>query len=189
MKHFALAYLGAGLALTALACGGSGDDVDCSFVACGGDPVGTWSIDGACIDTSSLEDSVREFCPTASVSVGMSMAGTITFDSDNTYSVESTLSQTGVITLPSECLAGQQVTSCAQLNDNGIACTGDPSSQCRCTISNSEENMESGNWSVDGNILTVGEPLEFCQDGDVMKARAIQQDPDDLQMTIVLSRL
>jgi hypothetical protein len=132
-----------GLGVSVLAClstlsscgGGSGT---CGgAAACGGNIVGTWRIVSTC--GGSPMASVNNMpCPGASVSAdNVSISGTITFNSDMSYSGNVSVSGSETAVFPPSCLT--QGTTCADLNQifsldpSGSHCSSQGSS-CACTI-------------------------------------------------------
>ena len=165
----------------------NGAAVDCSFTACGGNPVGTWTLAGACVDAAALG---LDNCPTASIDV--SATGTIDIKSDMTYTVDFTLGASIAATIPMSCLP--QGATCSALNGNSTSCTSS-GSNCMCTITDNTPNhsTDSGTWSTSGNDLTVtktggGTPTvnAYCVNGNSLKIQLIQTD-NNKTTTIVLA--
>ena len=151
--------------LIAAALAGCGDDdVDCSFEACGGDPVGVWTIDGACAPTAGGGDGD---CPGATIVQSVSYSGSWTFDDDMTYTVDGQTLTSVQGSFPQSCLG--QVASCEDLADDGLTCetSGD---RCECNSLRSEPFEIAGTWTASGSTLTLdGSPWSYCQQGSSLK--------------------
>jgi hypothetical protein len=125
------------LAASLLGCGGSGGSSGpppvapqgCGMVdPCGGDLTGTWKILGGCSDALFWLGSLT--CPpnTPEELVGLGYTGTVTFNSDMTYS--STIVSTGAapsFPVPSACLPLN--VTCSQILPG---CTGPMGGPCTC---------------------------------------------------------
>jgi hypothetical protein len=164
--------------LVAAALAGCGDeDVDCSFDACGGDPIGAWTIDGACAPSTGVGDQ----CPGATVVQSVSYSGSWSFDADMTYAVDGQTLSSVQGSFPRSCLG--QVARCEDLADDGLTCrtSGD---RCECSSLETEPFEIAGTWTASGSELTLdGSSWSYCQDGDSLKLRT------DIDQTIfVLSR-
>ena len=93
------------MALAVTACGGSGGGATCSVRPCGGDVVGNWTGDSACLDQMTLNQqflaSLAGECPTASITnVNFVPAGTMAFGADLTYTASVALSGTMDLNMP-----------------------------------------------------------------------------------------
>ncbi len=173
----------------ALGCGGDG--VDCSFSACGGDPTGSWSIEGTCYDASGFLEEFQQQCPEATGGVGLNAEGTYDLEGDQSFTISVSLTIRTRLTVPAACLQ-QGLTSCAQLNSEDLVCNGNPEVDCDCTFDQNEDISESGTWSSSGSTLTLDDesPQDFifCVEGDTLKIQNIPEDPGDPSGVIVLSR-
>ena len=157
------------------ACGG-GDGVSCgTFAACGGDLVGTWTLEATC---GADDLAPPEICPTATVTSNVTQSGTVSFGADNVYTENITSSGSGTVTFPASCLSEFQITSCDQLSsaEDGVTCTGNPSSSCACNVTIDETSNNTGTYTTSGNTVTTttGDGttvIEYCVDGSTMKAR------------------
>jgi hypothetical protein len=186
-----------GLFFVALLSGCSGGGgVDCSYAACGGDPVGTWNVAGVCTDRT-FENPLAENCPESTYSVSLDMNGTIDVRSDGTYSTDTSTVIVSSFSLPSSCLEANQITSCDQivtaLTSDGqqASCSGDADSSCRCTVTNEDPSSATGTWSANGSELTINDGSgadvsTFCVEGSTLKIQFT--DSDGNPQLIVLSR-
>jgi len=160
-----------------VACGGSDGLTDEevqeqieNFVACGGDIEGTWNVGSfiATLDASGL-------CAEAEASVSGTASGTITFDSDMTYSLNVTQNVTLSVTLPASCFEGAE--SCSDLDaEVDGTCTGDAAVSCDCVVTQESEGTETGEWSTSEGLLTQTpdgeaeeEPSRYCVDGSQLQ--------------------
>jgi hypothetical protein len=185
-------FVAAGLAAVLAGCGGDDDggSLDCSeFSACGGDPVGEWSIIDACFDDLPMPE--LDNCPEATASVeDVVVTGSVNVRDDGSYSSMTESSATIVIHVPMDCLQGA---SCADLAQAaGVPCSDDGDS-CKCQDDTEDRSQETGSWERDGSTLTLTDSegnvdeADFCVQGDVLKAQS-QEDPDSPLITFVMTR-
>ena len=168
-----LCALAAATALTA--CGD--EDIDCSFEACGGDPVGSWNIDGAC---SPSTGGIDEDCPDATLVQSVSYSGTWNFEADMTYRVDGQALQTVQGSFPRTCLG--QIASCEDLADSGLTCrtAGD---RCECNSVSSQPLDLTGTWTSSGSTLSLdGASWTYCRTAGSLTMRSSSN-----QQTFVLS--
>ena len=152
-------------AVLALAAAGCSDDqdIDCSFEACGGDPVGAWTIDGACSEPGGgLEE-----CPGATIVTSITYGGDWVFDADLTYRTDgvSLISLQG--SFPISCLTDQL--SCEQIGEAGVTCrtAGD---RCDCNGVTSTPFERSGTWTaLDGTLSLDGVAWAYCRSAGSLK--------------------
>jgi len=153
-------------------------DQECTFDACGGDPVGTWTMAGTCIEVEG--NPFGDFCTDPDLSFEMSIdaSGTVTINGDQSYALDLTMDMRQDLYIPGACLKG--LPSCESMDnedeDGSMACTGDPSVGCTCVFALSTTDTETGSWSASGGTLTFDEAsdgdepddLDFCVDGDTL---------------------
>jgi hypothetical protein len=178
--------LSLGLVSLLAACGGGGGSVDCTFEACGGDPVGTWTVAESCVEFGDFEN---PFCPEWTINTfDFALSGTLTIADDDTYTSNFTNTVTFSYTLPASCLP-PGLTSCEELEDEDSdeTCTGDVSEACTCSGTDVDSVSDSGTWATSGNTLTLDgdDALEYCVDGDVLKVR---DSDDDVEAVFVFTR-
>lgn len=120
---------------------------------CGGDLVGTWTINKACI-SSLTPDST---CAGDTISnTSATETGTLSFTSAGTYTsnVSLTLSYTEMI--PASCISGL---TCADLQSQfaiiGATATCTGSTVCTCSISLAANGAETGTFTASGTSLTT----------------------------------
>jgi hypothetical protein len=155
----------------ALACNGatSGSGSCAKVSPCGGSLTGTWTLTNACVSLSEPTTDAGTTCPGESIQVGsVALSGTITFNSDMTYSTnfDETTSTTAVF--PSSCLTSGSVTlTCSDLvtalssddeEDGGtgetVNCTMS-GSNCDCTLAISAQANDTGTYSTSGDTVTL----------------------------------
>ncbi|MGK4007880.1 hypothetical protein WMF31_35015 [Sorangium sp. So ce1036] len=166
------------LSLAALsACGGPGDGPGGSNViygaceevaACGGDPTGSWTLDGVCVDPS-LSAAHLEDCDAKSDASGVEVSGTIDFHADGTFVRTMTAKGRSRSIYPPGCsFLESGALTCEGLNDllkrsvdrvdsdyesAGCAVVGE---SCVCDMVMSETTeTETGTWAVSGATLTI----------------------------------
>ncbi|XXX77589.1 hypothetical protein WMF30_02275 [Sorangium sp. So ce134] len=152
--------------------------------ACGGDPTGSWTIEGTCLDASMFEELANGCGAEIDVS-GLDMVGTAEFRSDSTYATTSTMEGPLKIVYPPSCLTMEGATlTCAQLDaviqqltaeedaPFASASCAAAGSGCACTLVLEETTTAgAGTWSVSGSTITVQadgqepEELPFCVEG------------------------
>jgi hypothetical protein len=174
--------------------------IDCSFAACGGNVVGSWNIQGACIDVNDDDNPFKEACPEATFDAGFDITGTVEF-TDSTYTTTFTGSNTITVTFPASCVKNfGNLTSCAELNSTfededepqkTTSCTGDVATSCTCTINDAvDPTPKTGTYTKDGNTIsmtdegeTEAETNEYCVDGNSLKVKFTEGNGN----TVVLS--
>jgi hypothetical protein len=152
-----------------------------SFLPCGGDVVGTWTVEHFCGDAPfALPD---EACRSAVVDLGGStVSGTITYAAGGTYDEDLTSKLDGSMTLPDACLAAlgsglPPAQMCAFLNqapvpDFQIHCTY--GTACTCTLSGTTHSTNHGTYEVRDTLLVhTDDPSDegspFCVKGDELQ--------------------
>ena len=160
------------LVLMLAACGGGDDDAapDCSFAACGGDPVGEWDV-SFCLDDEPLED---DDCPDARFDVSVDIDGSWSFRDDMTHEAMVTTTLSMDATIPQSC---QQGRPCEE--DEECVTEGD---SCRCRFTLEDPDTVSGTWTASGTSLTFESEdgdasTPYCVDGDVMKMPMVVEGP------------
>lgn len=127
---------------------------------CGGDLTGTWVITNDCITSVGTRDEEAASCAGVTITVtSSSVSGTLTFNSDMTYSATSlTNRETIVLDLPESCTNGLP---CSQATYNleassgvqSASCTG--SGSCSCTVVRAlMPGSETGTYSTSGSTVT-----------------------------------
>ena len=170
MRTLALFLLTIPMALLS-ACGDDDGGVDCSaFTACGGDPTGTWTIRGTCIDPN---QEVFPGCEGATASGSPTETGTVTINADMTYTADTRTMGSASFSIPGSCLTG--LTSCDMLEDESTMCDGTIDTSCSCDITFDETSTETGTYSTSGNNITLtpsggsADTGEYCVSGNTLR--------------------
>jgi hypothetical protein len=178
--------------------GGDGSGERCEFEACGGDIVGTWEVDSACVtidelpapsDDPECQDFVRDY--------SAEVSGTITFTADGTTATSLTNTISLDVAVTSACweaMSGTELTSAycdaleAQLLAGGefsAAACSFTSGTCLCSlVVPPTTTNETGTYTVDGNELIDqdGEAAGYCVNDDQLTMKI-----DNDEGTIVFS--
>ena len=163
-----------------------------SFSACGGNPVGVWTIDASCIDVSNDQaiGGGAEACEGLSVNATVDYDGTVTIETDGSYVANLKAGASTEVTYPKSCLGG--ITDCAML-DPGAADAGDA---CLISQTSNEDVLEQGTWNASGNTLTLTDAAgeqsmaEFCVSGNTLRLSVVEGDEDasDINIVMVMTR-
>jgi hypothetical protein len=160
--------------------GGTGGQVSCPYVAgpscpftaCGGDLVGTWTVDSACHAFSHLEEVAYLGCDSVRVTGAPIVAsGTWTFGSDMTYTRTISQQETFEFTEPLSCDSSATDCSNVDVRDYAATCTG--TGCCSCTqVRPNRTSTDSGTYAVSGSTvtLTIGAnhlPYQYCVSGNM----------------------
>jgi hypothetical protein len=185
-----VAWIGmAALLVAGVGCSSSsGGGGSCASVAgCGGNLVGTWKITSSC-STGSMMTMNGSTCPGETLTPESSNeAGTITFNSDGTYSSSINESGTETVFFPASCVSmlGNGLT-CAQvasqLNSAGgmagaglmetFSCTG--SGSCTCNVNVTISGSATGTYTTSGASVTsmpsgsTGGTVSYCVQGNTL---------------------
>jgi len=161
--------------------GGTGGQVSCPFVAgpscpftaCGGDLVGTWTVDSACHAPGGLEEVALLGCDDARISRSTIVAsGTWTFGADMTYTRSVSQQETLEFTEPLSCDSSATACSNVSVRDYAATCTG--TGCCSCTqVRPNRTSTDSGTYAVSGSTvtLTIGGtrlPYQYCVGGNTV---------------------
>lgn len=152
---------------------------ECAFDgACGGDVLGTWTLEGVCL-LETYTETTGSGVPCATVEIDLDMTGTFEFLADNTYTAETRITGEIRSVLVDECLDG--LSDCSQFEDDATTCTGDVAVSCTCTAPIDIPDSATGQWQTNGDMLTLderetgGDPdegpedSEYCVDGDTLQ--------------------
>jgi hypothetical protein len=179
--------MGIALGFSLAGCGGDSDNngAACSNAAgCGGDVVGTWTIQSTCV-TPSMPSMGCE--GTTADTSGFKTTGSITFNADKTFTSNITFSGSVTTTLPASCLMRNGVTAtCAQVQETlqpsvtsgdytSATCTATGNGGCACTLGLvPQTDTNSGSYSTSGSVLTEIDPdgstddNAYCVKGNTM---------------------
>lgn len=149
---------------------------DGEFTPCGGDITGTWSFTGACVDASQADvDPTNGQCPETVLTVTLDATGTLTFNADKTYTIDTTEFATHIKTLPASCAdAFGGSAGCADDFDG----TMDGNGACVYTkVDKPGSKKKSGSYTTTGTSFTTTEtggspdsPITYCVTGNTLKA-------------------
>jgi len=183
MKHLLLAVLGFPAFLGLASCGGSSSGGSCGSVTpCGGDVVGTWTIQSSCLENVAQQGG----CPGSTVDQStLNVTGSYAYRADLTYTLTGVLNGSATTTLPTSCLTLQgQILTCAQVQDLvtsaadpgiSITCTGTSTCTCVETLSNISIS-DAGTYAITtGGLLTLTssdgsdpEMDDYCINGNTL---------------------
>jgi hypothetical protein len=153
------------------------------FTACGGSLVGTWNLTDFCVANGALGgDPTDGGCPGASMTGSITPSGSITFNSDGSYSqsvLNLTLTQT--LTIPTSCVPSGKTCDPTSLNintgDGGTASCAVTGANCVCTgtAPQNPSAAKSGTYTTSGTSLTTddGGATPYCVQGTTLTV----QDP------------
>lgn len=135
-----------------------------SFVACGGNPTGTWTGDALCWATLPNCYSAWEFVTLPTITFALGSDGMAMFTIAGPSTDKTTMNAT--------CY-DPSYTSCAPLTGEGVTCTG-PATACECTTNGEASGHWNGTYTVSGGNLTVAlsdgpETYPFCVDGNTLR--------------------
>lgn len=185
-------------ALALAACSGSTDSPggggSCAWNgACGGDNVGTWSLQSECIVGT---PSPPASCPKETIHLSPQVSGTLDYGADGTYTSNVTAVVTESFNMPASCHTG---TDCASIETDlksttGItsaSCTGSASTACSCTFTESLSVPSSGTWTASGGTITVdfgsGNTVgqNYCVQGNTLTMRGTPSGGIQTQLVAV----
>ena len=143
----------------------------CTTNGCGGEVVGSWSLQGICQGGYTSSEPVLDSCQVpATQTVGIAASGGVDFFEDGTYRSVTVLELDFALSIPGRCAIG--LASCAGIEFNfqnseetqDWTCTqtsnADP---CICSGQRTETETVSGTYTVDGTVLTIT-PLDVVSD-------------------------
>lgn len=163
-----------------------GDDLFCpviNYASCGGDLVGTWNFRAVCPDDPAAAAALcehpyddRPVCTgngNEAICDG-THSGTLTFKSDGSLDIETTVTLVVTHNFTDECLAAviprynTAEERCADLNNNQrLSCTYN--TQCKCVSEPIvESDSRSGSYTIADGDLILGDdpPASYCIDGE-----------------------
>jgi hypothetical protein len=177
--------------------GNGGANTQCGAPACGGNPVGTWAFTNSCMGVSPLSS-----CTGGGVdSTGVHRAGTLTFNSDGSYSTTETDTGTFILNVPTSCLGTD---TCATLQTTyqgpGFVAPPNPTlssatcsttaAGCRCVLGALGMPLtQTGTYVVSGTSVTATSTAggvsfdTFCVTGSILHmiyADSTSSNPDEL---------
>lgn len=185
------------------AAGTGGSSASCADVApCGGNIVGTWKVTQSCVTATEDFSSAGAGCTGAAAVLGITYAGTLTYNADLTFDFSAvTANETVHEHFPAGC--SPFGLTCQQLGQTAIdagtaRCSTDTQGGCDCDdVVMLTSNNPAGTYSVSGSKLTTtsaqtGMPStnSYCVQGNVLYLILDQTSDGGLQATggIVLSK-
>jgi hypothetical protein len=156
--------------------GGTGEP-SCDPVpqACGGDPVGVWTIDASC-GYGEPPGGFFGDCAGAVETSELNVTGTRTFSEDSTVTTEIVFEGTVNVQLDAQsCFDvdcdGFQALLLGDFMAHQATCEASNEGTCDCTVVYRDEFSDSGTWEVSGDVVTVSLPgytaaYPFCREGD-----------------------
>jgi hypothetical protein len=187
-KHFFGLVALLATAVLAVGCSDDGDGdkekngptVECTFGACGGDLVGTWKATGGC--TPMGVEGIPE-CSSATVDDNRQVTGTVTFNSDGTFSrssrvvgrLKSSLGEACIDKLTAGFATGEEYCAlmalATEFPESGVTgeCTYS-GGKCSCDLTFDQESTLDGTYTTSGNKVNM-ETLEteYCVSGKTLK--------------------
>lgn len=143
----------------------------CTINGCGGEVVGSWTLQGICQGGYTSMEPVLDSCDVpATQTVGIGASGGVDFFDDGTYRSVTVLELSFALSIPGRCAIG--LASCAGIEFNfqnseetqDWTCTqqnnADP---CICSGQRTETETVSGTYTADGTVLTIT-PLDVVSD-------------------------
>jgi len=135
-----------------------------AFDACGGDLVGTWVYDAACVTLppdalSSGGTNPFEACAEQpQLSVTVDLTGSTTFDQDGTFTLDQTVTSSNELRIPASCVAdlsmgGDPAMACTDILQGTLDANGDCVSGS--DMPDMSTSMETGTWSADSSTGTL----------------------------------
>ena len=134
-----------------------------TFEACGGDVLGTWTYESACLtfdDTSNLIPG----CTDVTVTPTIDVSGTITFNADLTYNSAETVNTHIVMSIPKTCLPPEL--TCEMMGQGQPV--EDTGTHCVINQTENETDNETGTYVINGTTIQLvspddpGQAAEFC---------------------------
>lgn len=151
-------------------------DARAKFVACGGDPSGTWEFADFCPDPSMFKDPTNGQCPQYAIGVDFTSTQLVTITSTTIQSGAGTLTSKITGNFPKSCFTpdGGTAPDCATFADQakGRTCN-DLGANCECTetkVEQKEANTPEP-YTVNGNVWTNSSDSssgEYCVSGDLL---------------------
>ena len=149
--------------------------------ACGGDPVGAWTISEACTnwDPASM---LTDACPAATItSQSSSLSGTLSLVAGGTYTQNVTSTVDVEVNVPQACV----ITDCTITGNvvsgatgETVTCVSDGGTGCDCDAAFTDTVDDSGTWSTNDGVATINggagtEQFYYCVSGNAMIVRPI----------------
>jgi hypothetical protein len=160
-------------------------DARAKFVACGGDPSGTWMFADFCPDPASLpKDPSNGQCPQYQVAVEMTSTRVFTITGTTTQNGAGTETQKLIGTFPKSCFKvdGGAAESCASFDDpekNRICANAGENCTCTETTTTEKSAGEPEPYTTSGTTWTNKDGSssgDYCVSGDILYYREKKAD-------------
>lgn len=160
------------------------------FVACGGDPVGTWDLASYCVDGATLAGTTvypDYGCPGATLTTTVLLEGALDLAGDGTFAFETRVSGAFEYLLPAACIGGNP---CADITDavGADTCTSDGAGGCTCVgdiADYASDDLVTGTWTSSGVSLVLTDDVygeasdvEFCAESGVLRLNDAAEGAD-----------
>lgn len=163
-----------------------------TFVACGGDPTGTWKFANFCVDPKTLgSDPFKGTCPQAAATAEVTWDSTVTITGTASSGTQVVSSGTQTLsyefTFPLSCATSASdggITACNQAftKPGDPTCTDTGGGNCTCSKSSSNPQAASTrNYTTSGNLYTSTDPTnnststgEYCVKGNLLYFKEIK---------------
>ncbi|MDQ3030897.1 MAG: hypothetical protein M3Y87_00635 [Myxococcota bacterium] len=160
------------------------DGSECDpLVPCGGDVVGTWDVQGGCIQLPDIEGMVS-MCPGGTVTTRTARArGRVEFDATIARRVAQSEVELEVF-LPAFCASF--IGGCGAIETQlrmqapDSACITEPSGDCLCATRQLNTIDDTDAYTIDGNeiVSSTGQRWAYCVDGDALRYEDVTPTPD-----------
>ncbi|MBA2664230.1 MAG: hypothetical protein H0U74_18200, partial [Bradymonadaceae bacterium] len=157
--------------------------------ACGGNVVGTWSLEDACSQVD-LEGLLKQACPLATVeSMEITTSGTLVVTAAH-YARNVTAVINAVVLIPNLCAQvaggcqGIEAAVAARLQNATATCTPN-NDGCSCDLELVEDGEEAGAYTLVDGVITVadGSTFYYCVEGANLSLREFGTNDDASQPT------
>lgn len=147
------------------------------ITACGGSLLGTWRASTSCFASPASQDSG---CSGSTVALNaLSVAGTFTFNADNTTQTDTHITAVEDAFYPIACLSQAECTQLEALyaatsEVTHSACTYDAGIGCSCSVAFTQDSVAAGTYQTSGSNVTLvsssGKPENdtFCVSGNML---------------------
>ncbi|HXJ20232.1 MAG TPA: hypothetical protein VMT03_08365 [Polyangia bacterium] len=179
--------------------GTGGTGASCGTVEpCGGNLVGTWSLNTACLSAAGLTAVAQQGSCSQEVVTDSkaSISGISTFGSDLTYSISENLSFTLTFQMPASCAAGLDCATYGSYLSQSLApggsatCSG--TTTCACVETNTELVSDSGTYVLSGSNATLTSSVSgntstnsYCVQGSTIHLVTVAANQTTIQSDIV----
>ncbi len=162
------------------------DDGNCAFTPCGGDVVGSWSLDEVCYSeellVATLNGDAPEECSGFYTGLTIQASGTLEFTAGGTLTRQSSMTMDHEFALDAECMqasygSAPSAESCAQVavylgaGAESASCNH-AAGACQCAVRSESSEDVTDAYTTSGSTLSDSEgPIEYCVLGNVLQLR------------------